>query len=330
MRAPEFWRHDGPAARALAPFGWIYQAAAEARARSTTGWRAPVPVICVGNLVAGGAGKTPVALSVAARLAALGVAPHFLTRGYGGRLAGPVLVDGSTHSARDVGDEPLLLSRVAPTWVSRDRGAGARSAVDSGAEAIVMDDGYQNPGLLKDISIVVIDGDYGFGNGRTIPAGPLRESVQHGLARADAAVVIGPDRAGVEAQLKGALPLLHARIVPAVGADRMAGQRVVAFAGIGRPEKFFATLVEMGCELVAMQGFPDHHPYAETEVMGLVEQAAASDAIPVTTAKDSVRLPETARTMVEVLDVDLEWDDADALARLLRPMTDTARRAVHG
>lgn len=330
MRAPEFWRHDGPTARALAPFGWIYQAAAAARARSTTGWRAPVPVICIGNLVAGGAGKTPVALSVAARLVTLGVAPHFLTRGYGGRLAGPVLADGSIHSARDVGDEPLLLSRVAPTWVSRDRGAGARAAVDSGAEAIVMDDGYQNPGLLKDISIVVIDGLYGFGNGRMIPAGPLRESVRHGLARADAAVVIGPDRVGVEAGLTGTVPVLRARMVPAVGADRLAGRRVVAFAGIGRPEKFFATLVEMGCEVVSARGFPDHHVYSETEVMGLVEQAATGDAIPVTTAKDSVRLPEAARPMVSVLDIDLEWDDADALARLLRPITDLARRAAHG
>ena len=330
MRAPEFWRHDGFAARALSPFGWVYQAASAARARSTAGWRAPVPVICVGNLVAGGAGKTPVALSVAARLATLGVAPHFLTRGYGGKLAGPVLVDGATHSARDVGDEPLLLSRVAPTWVCRDRGDGARAAVDAGAEALVMDDGFQNPTLLKDISIVVVDGQYGFGNARVVPAGPLRETVARGLARANAAIVIGPDRAGVEPRLRGALPLLRARMVPAVGADRLAGRRVVAFAGIGRPEKFFATLVEMGCEVVAVQGFPDHHVFSESEVMTLVERAAADDATPVTTAKDSIRLPDAARPMVEVLDIDLEWEDPDALIDLLRPVADLPRRAAHG
>ena len=330
MRAPEFWRHDGLAARALAPFGWIYQTATTARVRSTAGWRAPVPVICVGNLVAGGAGKTPVALSIAAHLAARGVAPHFLTRGYGGRLGGPVLVDGAVHGARDVGDEPLLLSRVAPTWVSRDRGAGARAAADAGAEAIVMDDGYQNPSLQKDISIVVVDGQYGFGNERVVPAGPLRETVSQGLARADAAIVIGPDRVGIEARLENALPVLRARIVPALGADRLAGRRVVAFAGIGRPEKFYGTLVEMGCEIVVAKSHPDHHIFTESEIMELVERAAANDATPVTTAKDSVRLPEAARPMIEVLDVDLEWDDPDALARLLRPVTDDRTHVAHG
>lgn len=330
MRAPEFWGRDGMLSRVLTPLSWVYRAGAMARAWSAEGWRAPVPVICVGNLVSGGAGKTPVALSVAERLAVLGVGAHFLTRGYGGRHSGPVLVDPATHAARQVGDEPLLLSRRAPTWVSRDRVAGARAAADAGAGAVVMDDGHQNPALVKDLAIVVVDGVYGFGNARIVPAGPLRESIARGLDRADAAVVIGPFGSAAEARLPSRLARLRARIVPAPGAERFAGQRVVAFAGIGRPEKFFATLREMGCDTITERPFPDHHAYGEAEIMALIDLAAKEGAIPLTTAKDAVRLPASAQGLVEILEIDLEWEDPDALSALLVTAVAPADGRTHG
>lgn len=325
MRAPEFWRNDGLPARMLSPLGRAVGAAAELRQGMSRRWKAPIPVICVGNLVTGGAGKTPVALALAARLASRGTAPHFLSRGYGGRMTGPALVDAGAHGPRDVGDEPLLLARLAPTWVARDRVAGARAAVDAGAEIIVMDDGFQNPYLAKDLSIVVIDGGYGFGNRRVMPAGPLREPIARGLARADAVVVVGEDRVGVESLLSKEISVLRARLVPSAGGERLAGGKVFAFAGIGRPEKFFATLVELGCELTEARPFPDHHRYDKTEVMKIVEDATALGAIPVTTAKDMVRLPTSARAMVEVLDVDIEWDDPAALDALLGGVVDRPR-----
>lgn len=286
--------------------------------------------MCIGNLVAGGAGKTPVALSVAEILIARGVSTHFLSRGYGGRLPGPMAVDGALHDAKDVGDEPLLLARLAPTWVSRDRAAGAVAAVDAGAGAIVMDDGFQNPSLAKDLSLLAVDGAYGFGNGRVMPAGPLREPVERGLERADALVLIGDDRTGVSAMVPAGKPVLRARIVPAPGSEALAGRKVVAMAGIGRPEKFFATLRDMGCEVVGSLAYADHHVFREAEIMEAVEWAAAEDAIPVTTAKDAVRLPSDARAMISVLDITLEWEDPDALIAVLRPVLDAAGAPADG
>lgn len=323
MRAPDFWQTpDHPLARALAPLGRLYAAAGGLRRRWTHPVRAAVPVLCVGNLTAGGAGKTPTALALARHLAAAGRRPHFLTRGYGGRLPGPVAVDPMAQDFRQVGDESLLLAAVAPCWVARDRVAGARAAVAAGAGLLVMDDGFQNPSLAKDLSVVVVDGGYGFGNGRCQPAGPLREPVAAGLARADAAVLIGPDTAGAEAALAGGPPVFRARLAPGPEAHALAGRRVLAFAGIGRPAKFFASLAEIGCDIVDGRAFPDHHPYAPEEVMALCEDAHAADALPVTTEKDFVRLPAAARPMIRTLSVALEWEEADAPARLTAPLLD--------
>lgn len=342
MRAPDFWRHDGFSARALLPIGWAFGAAGALRQAGTTPFRAGVPVLCIGNLVAGGAGKTPVALSVAEILIGRGISTHFLSRGYGGRLSGsgPVAVDGALHGASDVGDEPLLLARLAPTWVSRDRAAGAAAAVDAGAGAIVMDDGFQNPSVAKDVSLLVVDGAYGFGNRRVMPAGPLREPVKRGLARADAMVLIGEDTTGVSASVPAGKPLLRARIVPTPGGPttggpmpsgkELAGGKVVAMAGIGRPEKFFATLRDMGCDIVEHRAFADHHVFREAEIMEIVERAAAAGATPVTTAKDAVRLPPDARAMFTVLDIALEWEDPEALTALLRPVLDAAGARADG
>ena len=309
MRTPEFWRRDGLAARALAPAAWAYGAIAARRRRAARAASPPVPVVCVGNLVAGGAGKTPVALTLGAELAARRHAVHFLSRGYGGGEKGPLLVDLRRHGADDVGDEPLLLARVAPSWVSADRPAGAAAAADGGAALVLMDDGHQNATVAKAYSIVVIDGEYGFGNGRLLPAGPLRERVAAGLARADAAIVIGPDAAGIGGALPAGLRALRGRLAPEQASAEIAGRRVVAFAGIARPEKFFETLRALGCRIARAQAFPDHHRFREAEIAALVETAERLDAVAVTTAKDAVRLPPAVRDAVAVLDIAFEWED---------------------
>lgn len=316
MRAPEFWSGRGVASSLLLPAAWLYTAAVRWRFNRTAPWRAPVPVLCVGNITAGGAGKTPLAIALAGTLAARGFKPAFLTRGYRGSLVGPVAVDPRTHDYRQVGDEPLLLARHAPTWVARDRCAGARAAAGAGADVVVMDDGFQNPALYKDLSLLAIDGGYGFGNGRVHPAGPLREPVADALARADAAVVIGDDRAGVMAALEAA-ETLRARYEPTPEAERLAGKRVVAFAGIGRPDKFFDTLSEIGATVVEALPYPDHHPFKAEDVMLACEIAAEREAVPVTTEKDFVRLPEDGRSMVEVAPVRLVFERPAEVERML-------------
>ncbi|MGE0256152.1 MAG: tetraacyldisaccharide 4'-kinase [Alphaproteobacteria bacterium] len=323
MRRPEFWdRPPGLAAALLAPAGALWTAGGRIRQLAARPARAAVPVVCVGNVTVGGSGKTPVALSLARRLAAL--RPVFLTRGHGGRLAGPVAVDLARHAARDVGDEALLLARAATTVVARDRRAGAALAAHLGASVVIMDDGLQNPGLRKDLSLLVVDGEAGFGNGLVMPAGPLREPVGDGLARADAVVIVGEDRHGLAAMLGERRPLLRARIEATEAGAVVARRRVVAFAGIGRPEKFFATLRALGCDLVAAHPFADHHVFTPDEIMRLVEAAAARDALPVTTEKDWVRLPAEAQPMVTVLPVMLRWADAAALDRVLAPLSPAA------
>ena len=201
MRAPDFWRRRTVTPFLLLPVGWFFSRIGALRQALVRPWRAPVPVLCVGNLVAGGAGKTPLALALGDRLQQNGVTVHFLTRGYGGREAGPLQVDPTRHGFREVGDEALLLARLAPTWVARDRRLGAEAAAKAGAGVLVMDDGFQNPSIEKDLSIIAIDGGYGFGNGLVMPAGPLREPLARGFARADAAVVIGRDRGGAASRI---------------------------------------------------------------------------------------------------------------------------------
>ncbi|MBI3517142.1 MAG: tetraacyldisaccharide 4'-kinase, partial [Proteobacteria bacterium] len=275
---------------------------------------------CVGNLVVGGAGKTPVALALAADLKRRGRRVHCLTRGYGGTLLGPVVVDRDRHDAHAVGDEALLLAAVAPTVVARDRAAGAGLAFAQGADLIVMDDGFQNPGLAKDLSLLVIDGAVGFGNGRLLPAGPLREPIDAGLARAHALVLIGQDDRGVRRQVGDRVPTLTARLAPTPAWDALRGRRVVAFAGIGRPAKFFEALNAHGLLLVERAAFADHHSYTEEELARLARAASTADAVLVTTAKDAVRLSPEARARLTVLEVAVAWDDPDALERLVAPV----------
>ncbi len=313
MRPPAFWQHDGVMPRLLAPVGTV-TAALTAHRVSRLGWRAPVPVLCCGNAGVGGAGKTTVVLDLAQRLVGCGVAVHCLTRGYGGRSRGVVRVDPALHEASLVGDEPLLLAAIAPTWVAADRAASARAAVDAGAQALLMDDGLQNPTLVQDAALLVIDGAMGFGNGRVMPAGPLRESVAAAAARCRAAVLIGDDAANARAALPPGLPVLMAALQPDATLD---GMRVLAFSGIARPSKFYATLHQAGAILAECMDFPDHHRFSDAELDRVLARAAALDATPVTTPKDAVRLPAEVRSRVRVLGVTLRWDDPAALESLL-------------
>jgi tetraacyldisaccharide 4'-kinase len=312
MRAPEFWRRAGVLPTLLGPVSLLYQVGGRLRRSLAQPGRAPVPVICVGNRGAGGAGKTPLVLDILARLRRRGIEAHALSRGYGGSLAGPLLVDPAKHSAAEVGDEPLLLASAGPAWIARDRVAGVRAAAAAGAALVVLDDGMQNPALVYDLTLIAVDGGYGFGNGRAIPAGPLRETVADGVARAQAAVLIGEDASGAAAAIGSGLPVLAASLNPLGDPAVWRGRRVVAFAGIGRPGKFFATLEGLGADIVARYDFADHHPYAAEEVTLLLARAAAGDALAVTTEKDWVRVPAPFRPQIEVLRVALGWTDGGA------------------
>ena len=339
MREPSFWWGEaGLASALLAPLAMVYGAVA-GRRLGAPGRRAGVPVVCAGNLTVGGGGKTPTALAVARLLAHAGERPIFLSRGYGGRLAGPLQVDPARHRALDVGDEPLLLARVAPTVIARDRIEGARMAVAGGASVIVMDDGFQNPSLAKDLSLLVVDARRGVGNGRIIPAGPLRAPARSQLARAHALVVIGTS-AGAEGVIADArargLPVLHARLRPDAGLSAtLAGGRVLAFAGIADPQKFFATLAEAGIAVGATRSFPDHHRYTPSEALALCDEADHKGLALVTTEKDLVRLTGDDRLAhlaahAHALSVTLAFENEQAFKSLVLEGIAAARAKSDG
>jgi len=321
--APAFWESpSGTVTDLLLPLGAAWDAVGRLRRALSPSYCAPVPVVCIGNLVAGGAGKTPVALALCDWLLERDIRVHVVSRGYGGRLRGPIRVDRSSHDALAVGDEALMLAARVPCWVSRDRVAGARAAVTAGASAIVLDDGFQDPAIGKTLALIVVDAEYGFGNGRVMPAGPLRENLRGGITRADAVVVLRTEAkaTGVE-QTCAAIgrPVIGATLAPIAG-ERLAGERLLAFAGIGRPEKFFTTLRRLGAILVGAQPFPDHHLFRAAEIDLLRRNAAHSGARLITTRKDIERLPLELRAGIEVLEVEVRWLDPTAVAQLMAPV----------
>lgn len=328
MPQPAFWQHRGWAAQALRPLAALtahLTARRVARGGLAGGLALGIPVICVGNINAGGTGKTPTVMALVQRLVQRGARPFIVSRGYGGRMAGPVQVDPARHSATDVGDEPLLLAAFAPVVIARDRAAGGQLAMSLGADVIVLDDGLQNPSLHKDFSLVVVDAMAGFGNGLCLPAGPLREPVAAGLARANMVLSIGAPtaQAGFLARHGAeiaALPHVTAQLAPLPMGIDWQGAKVVAFAGIGRPDKFFATLRSLGAQLIHAEALPDHAPLPPALLARLWEKAQAQGANLVTTEKDAVRLPPQYRADVISLPVRLHLDDWQVIDSALDAM----------
>ncbi|HEV2652621.1 MAG TPA: tetraacyldisaccharide 4'-kinase [Rhizomicrobium sp.] len=316
MRPPEFWtRSDGVArlVRALlAPIGWLYGASVQWKARQAHPYQFSGVVICVGNLTAGGTGKTPVAMTIARLALARGLKTAFLTRGYGGKVKGPAFVMAEDR-AQHVGDEPLLLASVAPVIVARDRGEGAKLAEENGFDVLVMDDGHQNFSLHKNLSLVVVDAETGFGNGLTLPAGPLREPVSQGLSRADAVIIVGdgtPDALTLTDK-----PIVRTQLE--TDGREVHGRSVVAFAGIGRPEKFFDSLTSAGARIVEARPYADHYVYSQSDIARLKARARAENALLVTTEKDYVRLTPAEREGIVALPVVATFGEDSGMARLL-------------
>lgn len=313
FKTPAFWYQPPeqlPAfIRFLAPIGKLYGSATQIRLESTTPTTVSIPVICIGNLVAGGSGKTPTALAIMSLLKDFGIAknPCFLTRGYGGTYTGPAFV--SSHTFKQVGDEALLLARAAPTIVSQNRVAGANLAASSGHDMIIMDDGFQNPSLHKDASFIVVDGRTGFGNGYMIPIGPLREPVSEGLTRAQAIIKIGGNT-----ELNVDKPVINAR--QDATCDLPRGTRVFGFCGLGQPEKFRQTLLDLDMDVAGFESFPDHHPYSHAEVQTLHAKAFENKAHLVTTEKDLCRLPSSEN--IHIVKIKLVFEDTDKLLSLLK------------
>ena len=309
---PKHWESDGLVNKLLQPASYFY-ARATAKKIAATGYRSKAKVICIGNITAGGAGKTPVAIAIASLLQAEKKNVHFITTGFGRQSENLGALRVKAQNATEVGDEPLLLAQIAPTWVGENRAELAKAAESAGAEIIIMDDGFQNGEVEKDFSVIVIDGGYGFGNGRVIPAGPLREPVEVALKRADAVVIVGE---ATKTLPDFSVPRFNAEMVLEIP-ENVKDEDVVAFCGIGRPDKFFASLKKNNIKLVEELGFPDHHYYNETDFKAIFGIANSHKAVIATTSKDMVKVPERFRKIIYPVKADLEFAKEDKIKKLI-------------
>ncbi len=338
MRAPKFWNLPPSQwtyrATVLSPLSKLYAAATARRLCKTNGIKLDIPVICIGNINAGGTGKTPTVMWLQEQLIAIGHNPHVVSRGFGGKLSGPVQVSSQIHDAQDVGDEPLLLSEISPVWIAKDRAAGALAAQQAGANIVLLDDGFQNPSVQKDISIIVVDAKQGFGNTKCLPAGPLREPVEVGLSRADFLLSLGSAQAQAhfinhwDKQISN-IPHITGEVFPLPTGMPWQGTRVLAFAGIGHPDKFFATLRNLGADVVHGEALADHQPLTLALMSRLEQDASRLGAQLVTTEKDAVRLPEQFRRKVITLPVRLSVNQADTLKSALSDLFSAQDKATN-
>ena len=311
MKAPKFWENNGLLAKILSPLAGIY-AGKTAKRLLETGYKSSIPVICIGNLVAGGAGKTPICIWLAKQLFSQGKKVHFLSNGYGGDFTKAQKVD--SNDCKKFGDEAVLLAKTAPTWVGKDRSETAKLAEAEGAEILIMDDGFQSPTLQKDFSIIVVDGKYGFGNGRVIPAGPLREPIDIGLKRADCVIVIGEEQAKLP---KFEIPKFAAQLN--IYYDPfLQNEDVVAFCAIARPQKFYDSLTEKGLKIVAKISFADHYLYSEQDLKNILQRATDLQAVAITTEKDYVKIPKQLHLMFHLVRAEVEFAEAEALLDLIK------------
>lgn len=313
MKAPAFWNKRNWQSWLLFPFGCLYAGITALRLSIHQPLKVNVPVICIGNLTAGGSGKTPTAISIAKILKQKNKNPFFISRGYGGTLS-DILVDINIHSASEVGDEPLLLARYAPVIINHKRDKAALRAIEEGADIIIMDDGFQNPLLYKDKSLLVIDGAAGLGNELPIPSGPLREFFTHGIKRAQGIIMLGKDLHNIIAKTPQ-LPIFKGHIQPQK-IDKT-NRKVIAFAGIGRPEKFYQSLQDCGLQVIKTISFPDHHFYKNSELESIISEAEANDADIYTTAKDMVKIPHKMQNHFNVLEIGISWENEEELCDFL-------------
>lgn len=316
MKTPKYWQSNSFTSKILSPLGFLYGLMTQLRLKLKSPHKVSIPVVCIGNITAGGTGKTPVSISIAKLLATEMYHPFFVSRGYGGKLQ-DVIVNNKKHTAKDVGDEPLLLSKQAPVVVNANRYAAAQKAVEQGADIIIMDDGFQNPSLHKDLSFLVFDGNYGIGNGKIIPSGPLRETLENGTKRADAIIILGKDKHDLAKRC--GLPAFfgHTEAVQTT----INNQDVVAFAGIGHPQKFYHTLKQQGFNVVKTIDFPDHHFYTREELENIINEAKKLNAQIYTTSKDFVKIPPLYSQDINVLEVAVVWDNPEELISFIKQKT---------
>ncbi len=318
LKAPKFWylKKDTILSNSLYPLSLLFRFGTKIRNLVSKKNKSPLPTICVGNIVVGGAGKTPVALKIGELLITSGYKPHFISKGYAGLTKISTLVQ-SWHSATSVGDESILLSEVAPTWVGNDRIKSSILAKNQGGDCLIMDDGFQNPSIQKDFSIIVINSEQEFGNRRVMPSGPLRESINRGLSRTNLVIVIGNPSKEIKKIVPDHIPIIESKFEIKKENKSFKGQKIVAFAGIAYPEKFFNSLKVQGANIIKEISYPDHHIYNENDMLSLVETANKTQSILVSTKKDYVRIPKSYRSLVNTLEGEIIFKDEQLLREIL-------------